>query len=312
MKGLGAAAIAAGFGDAAAARTRAPFFAAHRLKIGVQLYALRREMRADFAGTLRKVAGIGYGIVETSSLYDQSAADFRKALDGVGLICPSMHAFPQPLGQGPDLTTSLDQIVANAHTLGATDVIMPLFLIPERLMSAPKVNGGNIIASAGQALTVDDYLRMADFLNAKGEALRRQGLQLGYHNHNVEFAPLGNSFGLEILLRKTNPKLVQFELDVGWAYAARANAFALLRAHPGRFTKFHVKDIKSTTPLNYALKQDPGDIGQGIIDWKRLLPAAYAAGTRGFYVEQEDPFTRPPIEVMADNYNYLANLKTHG
>jgi sugar phosphate isomerase/epimerase len=309
MKGM-AAAVAVGVGDAAAAVAEAPFFAAHRLQIGIQLYALRVDMRADFAGTLRKVAAIGYRLVETSSQYGHSVADFRMALDAAGLACRSIHAMPQPLGQGPDLTTNFDQVVAEAHTIGATGVVMPLFLIPERLRSAPNSNPGNIIGSAGKALTADDYLRMADFLNAKGEALRKHGLQLSYHNHNVEFAPQGTSFGLEILLRKTSPRLVQFELDVGWAYAARADVFALLAAHPGRFTKFHIKDIKPTTPLNFAFKQDPADLGNGVIDWKRLLPAAYAAGTRGFYVEQEDPFTRPPIEVMADNYHYLANLKT--
>ena len=223
-----------------------------------------------------------------------------------------MHVMPQPLGPGSNLTTNFDQVVADAHTMGATDVVMPLFLIPERLVSDAKSNPANFIPAAGQALTTDDYVRMADFLNDKGAALRKRGLQLSYHNHNVEFAPQGDSFGLEILLRKTSPKLVQFELDVGWAYAARADVFALLNAHPGRFTKFHVKDIKPTTPLNFAIVQDPADLGKGVIDWKRLLPAAYAAGTRGFYVEQEDPFTRPPIEVMADNYRYLAELTTPG
>lgn len=311
MKGIAAVAVAAGLGRAAAA-TETPFFEAHGLPIGIQLYPLRTDLRADFAGTLRKVARIGYRLVETSSLYGHSAADCRTALDAAGLACRSMHAMPQPLGPGANLTTSFDQVVADAHTIGATDVVMPLFLIPERLLSNPGGKPSDFIPAAGEALIADDYARMADFLNEKGEALRKQGLQLSYHNHNVEFAPQGTEFGLEILLRKTDTKFVQFELDVGWAYASRIDVFALLDAHPGRITKFHVKDIKPTTPLNFAIVQDPADLGKGIVDWKRLLPAAYAAGTRGFYVEQEDPFTRPPIEVMADNYRYLAELRTAG
>jgi len=312
LAGMAAAGIAARLDAHAGHKTEKRFFAAHGLQIGLQLYPLRNELRADFAGTLRKVAAIGYRDIETSSLYGQTAAQCRAAFDAAGLTCRAMHVMPQAIGPGANLSANFDQVVADAHTMGATDVVMPVFLVPDQLLANPKPGQGNPFVIGGQALTADDYARMADFLNDKGDKLRREGLQLSYHNHNVEFAPLGDSYGLQILLRRTDPRLVQFELDVGWAYAAGVDVFALLEAHRGRITKFHVKDIQPTTPRNFAIQQEPADLGKGVIDWPRLLPAAYAAGTRGFYVEQEDPFTRPPIDVMADNYRYLENLTMPG
>jgi sugar phosphate isomerase/epimerase len=71
----------------------------------------------------------------------------------------------------------------------------------------------------------------------------------------------------------------------------------------------HVKDIKADTKANYALSMDPAEIGAGSLDWKRLLPAAYAAGVRDFYVEQEPPFTRPRIEAAKLSFDYLASVQ---
>ena len=53
---------------------------------------------------------------------------------------------------------------------------------------------------------------------------------------------------------------------------------------------------------------DPTEVGSGRLDWKTLLPAAYAAGVRGFYVEQEPPFARPRIEAAKISHDYLAGV----
>ena len=79
---------------------------------------------------------------------------------------------------------------------------------------------------------------------------------------------------MELLLKNTDPALVQFEMDVGWVVAAGADPFVLMKAHKGRFTQMHVKDVKATTKPNFAFQQDPTEVGSGTIPWPRLLPAA--------------------------------------
>jgi len=73
-------------------------------------------------------------------------------------------------------------------------------------------------------------------------------------------------------------------------------------------TGVHVKDVKATTKPNFAFQMDPTEVGSGSIDWKKLLPAAYAAGVRDFFVEQEAPFEKPRIEAARISCEYLNKL----
>jgi sugar phosphate isomerase/epimerase len=157
-------------------------------------------------------------------------------------------------------------------------------------------------------MTLDDWKWNADYLNTKGKALQQYGLRFGYHNHNIELAPIGASNGLAEIVKGTDPALVTFEMDAGWVVAAGADPLALLTAYPRRFSAMHVKDIKASTRPNFNLQQDPSEVGQGIIDWKRLLAKAYAANVRQFYVEQEPPFNKPRLESAAISFNYLNGL----
>ena len=88
--------------------------------------------------------------------------------------------------------------------------------------------------------------------------------------------------------------------------AAGLNPVAEVKKLSGRVTKMHMKDLLATTKPNFTLTMDPTEVGYGVIDWKRLLPAAYKAGVRNFYVEQEAPFKFDRIEAIARSYAYLS------
>jgi sugar phosphate isomerase/epimerase len=186
--------------------------------------------------------------------------------------------------------------------------VCPLINIPERFTLKPEEKFADMMARIATAMTVDDWKSNADFLNAKGDALKGLGLKLAYHNHNFEFAPVAESTGFDLLLRHTDPALVSFEMDAGWVVAAGADPAALLKRYPKRFTAMHVKDVKATTRPNFALQQVPCEVGRGMIGWKTLLPVAYGAGVRQFYVEQEPPFANPPLEAVGISFNYLHTL----
>src|SRR5574341_297739 len=67
-------------------------------KIGVQLYTVRDLMKADFAGTLEKVAQVGYNEVEFAGYFDNKPEDVKKLLDRLGLKAPSTHVPIEMLG----------------------------------------------------------------------------------------------------------------------------------------------------------------------------------------------------------------------
>lgn len=297
----GAAAFGAGLAGGANA-AGAPFFQSRKLPVGIQLYSLGPDLAKELDVQLATVAKIGFKSVELAGYLGRTPAELRAAFDKAGLVCHSAHIPPKgPGGFSGDLAKLADEL----HVIGVKAAIMPILYIPDRL--------GNDLRAAGPQMTADDWKWNADFLNEKAAVLKKAGIVSGYHNHNFEFAPLknakgGETNGMEILLKGTDPNLVTFEMDAGWVTAAGQDPFALLKAYKGRFTQMHVKDIKPSTKFNFELKQDPTEVGAGMIDWKKLLPAAYAEGVRGFYYEQEPPFAHTRLESAKISYDYLAKV----
>ena len=300
----GAAAMATS-GTATAAQ---PFFAAKRLPIGIQLYALGPEAAKDIDATFAEVARIGFKTVELAGFMGRKPAEVRAALDRAGLACASVHVQGRAMGPDGGLDGDLVQLADALNAVGAKQAVMPIFFIPERFKLAPGEDRGGFLRRVATGMTADDWAFNADFLNEKGSALKTAGLTLGYHNHNCEFAPVAGTNGLEILLKRTDPSLVNFEIDVGWVAAAGHDPIALMAKHKGRFNLMHVKDLKASTKPNFVLSMDPTEVGSGVLDWKRLLPAAHAAGVRHFFFEQEPPFARSRIEAARISFDYLARV----
>lgn len=279
------------------------------LEPGVQLFCIRDALSKDLEGALVRLAGIGFRQVQPSGLYGSTFMEFAAALRRSGLRCRSFHcAGEAALGSSPNLATSPGEVIAMAHALGARDVVVPMFFMPTSMKLEPGGDVRAFIRAAAPRMRDEDYLRMADFLNAQGRMLKREGLRIGYHNHNVEFAPLGETFGLEVLLNATDPALVHFELDVGWAAAARVDVARLLADHSGRFTKLHVKNIAASTPQNFGMTQVPARLDDGVIDWAAIMPLAIEHGARDIYVEEEAPYIRDVFDLLDEDWRYLSRL----
>lgn len=298
------AGLAAVSGAPGMAQAAEPFFQRLGLPIGIQLYALGPEAMKDLDGTFSTLRQIGYRTVELAGFAGRTPAELKAALDRAGLSCRSAHV--QPRG---GLDGDLGKLAADLHTTGVEAAVAPIPYIPDRLLK-PRAgeDGGGFLRRAMSEMTADDWKMNAAFLNEKAAVLKNAGIAVGYHNHNFEFAPLGETNGMQILLQETDPALVTFEIDVGWVKAAGADPGALMARHKGRFSLMHVKDVKAATKANYALTMHPTEVGSGVIDWNTLLPAAYAAGVRGFYVEQEPPFERPRIEAATISHDFLARV----
>jgi sugar phosphate isomerase/epimerase len=296
-------------GALAAPARRGGFFAGHGLPIGLQLYTLGEAPYRDLDGTLQTVARIGYRTVEPVALMKRTAKELRAALDRAGLACPSTHVPLQAFGGGgPTLAGDIGRLAAEMHVLGVRYVVVPIFSVPQRIEARKGEDGLHFLTRAGREMTADDWRRLAAQLNAKGAALKREGLKLAYHNHNVEFVRRGSETAFDLLLANTDPALVRFEMDIGWVAAAGVDPIPLLRAHRNRFRLVHIKDMKASTVPNHAFRMDPADVGSGSLDWRKILPVAYEAGVRDYYVEQEPPFAGPRMDAARADYEYLARL----
>jgi len=263
-------------------------------RIGLQLYTVRDAMKTDFEGTIAKVAATGYKEVEFAGYFDRAPKDIRAVLDKHGLSAPSCHV-------GYDVVEKKwAETIEAAQILGHHYIICPS--IEEKQRDEP---GG--------------WKRAADLFNKAGEASKKSGIQLGYHNHTFEFAPadsLGAKLPYDFLLAETDPSLVVMELDLCWISVGSKDPLAYFDKYPGRFPLVHVKDwVKDpSSPSGYNLANGEfvkyggrmADVGEGSVNWKRIFEQSGKAGIKHYFVENDDP--KSAFDDIKISYNYLQKL----
>jgi sugar phosphate isomerase/epimerase len=245
-------------------------------KVGLQLYTVRDLMKADLPGTLRKVAQIGYKEVEFAGYYGRSPAQIRALLKQNGLTSPSSHI-------GLDiLEKDSVRAFADAKATGHQWVTMPY--IPEE-----------------RRKTVDDWNKIIDLLNQLAPQAKAAGLRLAYHNHDFEIRPVDGVRPLDMMLDKTDPSLVDFEMDLYWVVFGGGDPIDFFDRHPKRFAMVHVKD-SAGPPDNKMV-----DVGKGTIDFPKIFAQSDKAGIKHYFVEHDQP--ADPIATIRNSYNYLHRVR---
>jgi sugar phosphate isomerase/epimerase len=275
MKASSAAVAAAALGaDRLAAKTLS-------LPIGLQLYSVRTLLPKDFDATLHKLREIGYFEVEAAGYYDRTAVEFRHALDQAGLRCVSTHHQLTPL------RAQTDELIEYAHTLGLEYIVCS-----SANRRDPKAHG---------PLDLDDWHFVADELNRIGEKVKAAGMTLGYHNHIPEFGVQDGITFYDELLRRTDPKLVCFEMDCGWVHAAGRDPVAYIGKSPERFPLLHIKDVAKLP----SGELQSSILGTGTIDYRPIFRAAI--GLKHYFIEQEE-FDRDILESLRLDADYMRKL----
>ncbi|HET9383542.1 MAG TPA: sugar phosphate isomerase/epimerase [Gemmatimonadales bacterium] len=245
-------------------------------KIGVQLYTVRDQMKADFEGTLARIAQIGYKEVEFAGYYDRSPADVRAILERNGLTAPATHMMS-------DNTEGWKKAIDLAKSVGHNYLVAPW--IPEE-----------------KRKTLDDWKRIGDEFNRVGQMAKDAGIQFAYHNHDFEFQPrIEGRIPFDVLLENTDAKLVQLEVDLYWITKGGQDPLAYFQRWPGRVPLVHVKDSMGGPEHKMV------DVGQGKIEWKRIFAKREQAGIKHFFVEHDQP--PQPFDGIAMSYTYLKNLE---
>ena len=234
---------------------------------GLQLYSLRDQLAKDVPGSLKHARQAGYTTVETAGFYNLKPEDFKKQLDKAGLKCTGMHS-----GEDSRFRDHLDEIIAEAK------IFKPIHV------SCPWVDEQNRKDEAG-------VKRVAAEFNTWGKKLQAAGFRFSYHNHDVDFQPLGSTTAEDILLAETDPNLVDFEFDLYFVQKVGLNPADFIKKHASRVKQLHLKDIAKGVKPGFQEEPDSTcvPLGTGQIDWVRTLAAAAAAGVKEYYVEDESP-----------------------
>jgi len=270
------------------------FFKFDHKYTGLQLYTVRDAMQADAAGTLAKVAALGFNSVEgatytgTQQFYGMSSSEFSALLKKNGLIMPSAHyRLGEEKQKGEDVKGTIlhdwDKAVDDAAAVGIKYMVCAYLAEEERLGA-------------------DRYKNLSDQFNKAAERCKKAGIQFCYHNHDFEFVEQNGKLPYDTLLQNTDKKLVQMEIDLYWIYKAGHDPIALFNKYPGRFPLWHVKDMDKTAEKNFT------EVGNGTIDFKKLFKLADKAGLKYYFVEQ-DKTPGSPFDSIKMSIDYIRKTK---
>ncbi len=239
--------------------------------IALQLYTVRELCQEDFAGTIRKVADIGYRGVEFAGLHDMTPQQVRSLLDDLGLeVCSAHTAMPN--------AQNAEQLIEEAQTL----------------------RNPRLISGCGRddVKTVDGCKRAAERLNAAVAALEGSGLSFGIHNHWWEFETVEGQLPHDILLAEAPG--VFAEIDTYWAAFAGCDPAEQVARKKDRAPVLHIKD----GPLIPGQPQPHTAVGAGKMDIPAVVNAADPNVLEWLIVELDSCAT-DMMQAVVDSYRYL-------
>ncbi len=245
-------------------------------KISVQLYTLREQCAADFPGTLRKLAEIGYSGIQFAGYHGHEPASLKAVIEETGLRVSGLH-----VGES-ELLNDWERLIAEARLFGTPDIVCAGI-------------GADNRNEAG-------YRSVKRRFNEVASRLQDEGLRVSYHNHAFEFdTTVDGKDGLSFLIEAAPDNLILAEPDVYWLKKGGRDPVAFLAPYADRAPILHMKDMTDDEEQTYA------EVGTGTIDFKAIIRWGEASGVEWYVVEQ-DSCKSDPLECVKTSYANLSKL----
>ena len=242
------------------------------LKIGVQLWTLRNELKADFKGVMRELAKLGADGVEF-------AGDFG------GMAPAEIAAFMKKL-----------HLECAGIMPGAPNILNAESVAYEyaKLLNPPALTTSHMGPFDEK---LDEIIKLCIDL---GQAAASNGFRYSYHNHAKEFVKINGTCALDLIYQRTDAKQVLAKLDIYWIAKGGQNPVEYIRKYSTRFLQIHFKDM-DRDDSSYA------ELGNGCIDLAACLDAVGNSSCKWVIYEQ-DECKRHPLESTAISIQYLKKL----
>jgi len=245
-------------------------------QIALQLYTLRDAFAQDFAGTLDKIAAIGYTAVETAFFPEGVSVQMAtQQIRQAGLTIMAAHC-ELPLGN------QQGAVLAQMATLGCTRMVWHGW---------PQDPGYS---------SIDGIKRLAERYNQANAVAVANGYQFGLHNHWWEMEPVAGQLPYQILLAELDPA-VFFELDTYWTKTAGRDPVTVVQELGHRAPLLHIKDGPATkeAPMVAA--------GDGSQDFPAILQAS--SGNAEWLIVELDRCASDMLRAVERSFHYLVDHK---
>ena len=248
---------------------------------GIQLWSVRDDLAKDPKGVLSQLASYGYKQIESfegtkGMFWGMTNKEFKAEMDKLGMKIISSHC---------NISQDFEKKAAEAAEIGMKYLICPY---------------------KGPQKDIDAFKKFADEFNQKGEICKKNGIRFAYHNHDYSFVNMNGEMGQDVMMKNTNPKLVDFELDMYWVVAGGQDIETWLNKYPKRFRLCHVKDRKKGASATE--KDESVVVGTGSIDYPKILKTAKKQGMEYYIIEQEKWEGTTPMDAAKADAAYMKTL----
>ncbi len=243
-------------------------------RISVQLYSVREALGQDLSGTLAELARIGFRYVEPAGYCGLDAASFARELQKAGLQAPSIHG-SLPVGD------DCNRIIEEAQALGV-----------KYLITGGPAGGWDSWHSQ------DSIRREADTYNQAAANARPHGIQVGFHNHDMEMREIDGQPAYRIFLEAAAPEVL-WTIDTYWVKVGGRDPVAVVKEAGKRNQIVHIKD-------GPGVKEEPMvAAGEGIMDFPPIIAAADHAK---YLCIELDRCATDMMEAVGKSFRYLQGL----
>ncbi len=281
------------------------------IKKGLYLYSVRKAMVHDYLGTIEKVAELGYKNIE---LFFESphlarfdvpcpASELRALTERLGLTIVSSHVvYHQYL--------DWDEVISYLKEAGCQGITIPMYLY-------------NLNQNRSR---VEEAYFFSEKLNELGRKCADNGLTFHYHNYYNEFEQYGGERIFDILLKNTDPELVNFEFDVYWATRGGVDPVEWMNKLGSRIKILQVQDLdKEAKNLNlvevdgafdnafypkiHTHHGDYTEIGNGLLDFEAIFAKAKTLDALQFvFVAQTECGSKSEFQSAKENLDTLGRM----
>jgi sugar phosphate isomerase/epimerase len=291
------------------------------LKIGLQMYSVRKSFEKDPLGTIAKVADIGYKYLE---LANRNA--YEDPGSGIGVTAKDLKESAQRYGG--------DIFSAHIHPFDKKNV--------DRVIEYHAELGTKFLISKGHVNTRDnteslnrkEAEELIDLYCLLGEKCRAAGMQHALHTSIASYDEF-NDWSLDTFYKETSKENLMFELDTYWLLRSGYDPVQIIRKFADRLVIVHQKDlpkkIKGRININeniprgvpyggYGTKEyfesvtqdDFVEIGEGQMDLQGIVDATikYTSAT---HIVLEQDFTKldeiESIKISMENFKKIRNIE---
>ncbi|MFZ1791781.1 MAG: DUF4440 domain-containing protein [Saprospiraceae bacterium] len=255
--------------------------------IGIQMGSARAYMENGVEEGLIKLKEMGIKYIEGAGSRSMSNAEYKKLLDKHGFDVVAA-------GVNFDQISDTDSTKALIQNLKFFDVEYAVcYWIPH--------NGDDFVFA--------DMEKAVSVFNKAGKQFADAGISFVYHPHGYEFRPYnGPGTMFDYMMEKTDPKYVNFQIDVFWIRNPGQNPAALMRKYPTRFPLTHLKDRMIGSVDNPNGRQDKERnvvLGLGDVNIAEVMKASKEIGVKYHFIEDES--ARAMVQVP-QSLAYLKSL----